>query len=404
MADPLPDKMTRATVPRSVWVLGFGSLLMDTSSELVHSLLPILLVTRLGASMGTLGVIEGVAEATAAAVKVLSGTISDHLGRRKPLVVGGYALSALTKPIFPLAGSVGWVFAARCVDRVGKGIRGSPRDALIADITPSEARGAAYGLRQGLDSVGALAGPLLAAVLMAWYDDDIRAVMWFAVAPALLTVGLLAAAVDEPGRAPGANVSGTTMALGEARRLPHRYWAVVLLGTVFTLARFSEAFLVVRARDLGFTLSTLPLVMVVMNVFYAGAAYPAGAASDRIGSRRLLFAGLALLVAADVVFAAAASPRMALAGAALWGVHMGLTQGLLSKLVADTLPAGLLGTGFGIFHLVTGGALLLASVVAGALWSAFGAPATFMTGAVFATVAMCGLLMAVPRDRGRAGG
>ena len=378
-----------------IWALGFGSLFMDASSELIHSLLPVLMVTGLGASMVTVGVVEGVAEATAAVVKVFSGALSDYLGKRKFLTVLGYALAAFTKPIFPLATSVNWVFTARFVDRVGKGIRGAPRDALVADITPPQMRGAAYGLRQALDSVGALIGPLLAVALMMGFASDIRKVMWVAVVPAFISVALLLIYVREPERATVDGSAKAPLTLADAKRLPLRYWFVVLVGAVFTLARFSEAFLVLRAHDVGLGLGYVPIVMIVMNVFYAGAAYPSGAAADHVSQRTLLFLGLILLIAADLVLAFAASPLMVFAGAALWGLHMAFTQGLLSKLIADTAPAELLGTGFGIFNLASGCALLLASVIAGSLWSSVGAPATFLTGAAFAAVAAIGLLATV---------
>ncbi|HEX7970687.1 MAG TPA: MFS transporter [Thiobacillus sp.] len=379
-------------MPAGIWALGFGSLFMDTSSELIHSLLPVFLVSVLGASMVTVGIIEGMAEATASIVKVFSGALSDYLGRRKFLMILGYGLAAFTKPVFPLAHTVGWVFAARFVDRIGKGIRGAPRDALVADITPPQLRGAAYGLRQALDSVGALLGPLLAVVFMIGFANDIRAVMWVAVIPAFIAVALLTVYVREPERTHTDGAPRAPLRLADARRLRWPYWFIVLLGAVFTLARFSDAFLVLRARDVGLDLGYVPLVMIVMNVFYAGAAYPAGAAADRVSQRTLLLLGLVLLIAADGVLAFATSPWLAFAGAALWGLHMAFTQGLLSKRVADTAPAELRGTAFGIFNLVSGGALLLASVIAGALWSAFGASATFLAGAAFATVAAVGLL------------
>lgn len=372
---------------------------MDLSSELIHSLLPVFMVSVLGASMVTVGILEGVAEATASIVKVFSGALSDYLGKRKFLLVLGYALAAFTKPIFPLATSVGWVFTARFVDRIGKGIRGAPRDALVADITPPKMRGAAYGLRQALDSVGAVLGPLLAVALMLWFANDIRTAMWFAVVPAFITVALLLVYVREPERAhqDGSPIR-KPLTIADTRRLPLRYWLVTLLGAVFTLARFSEAFLVLRAQDVGLGLSYVPVVMIVMSGFYAGAAYPAGAAADHVSARTMLFLGLILLIAADVVLAFATSPLIVFAGAALWGLHMALTQGLLAKLVADTAPAPLLGTGFGIFNLVSGVALLLASVIAGSLWSAYGASSTFLAGAAFAAVAAIGLL-AVMRYR-----
>jgi len=395
---PQPANTTRAAwraLPVGIWALGFGSLFMDISSELIHSLLPVFMVTTLGASMITVGIIEGAAEATAAVIKVFSGALSDYLGKRKFLLVLGYALAAFTKPVFPLATSVNWVFTARFVDRVGKGIRGAPRDALVADITPPQMRGAAYGLRQALDSVGALIGPLLAVALMMGFANDIRKVMWVAVGPAFIAVALLLIYVREPERATADGPAKAPLTLADAKRLPLRYWLVVLVGAVFTLARFSEAFLVLRAQDVGLGLGYVPIVMIVMNVFYAGAAYPSGAAADHVSQRTLLFLGLALLIAADLVLAFAASPLIVFAGAALWGLHMALTQGLLSKLIADTAPAELLGTGFGIFNLASGCALLLASVIAGSLWSSLGASATFLAGAVFAAVAAIGLLAAV---------
>jgi MFS family permease len=385
-------KTSSGRLPATIWVLGLGSLLMDTSSELVHSLLPVFLSTVLGASMTTIGLIEGVAEATAAITKVFSGAISDYFRKRKALVVFGYALAAFTKPVFPLATTVGWVFAARFVDRIGKGIRGAPRDALVADVTPPALRGAAFGLRQALDTVGAFLGPLLAVLFMLWLANDIKAVLWVAVAPAFLCVLLLAAGVREP---EPATASGAARRPGfaDAKRLPGRYWAVVALAAVFTLARFSEAFLILRAQSVGLGLAYVPLIMIAMNAVYAGLAYPAGAAADRFSARALLGAGLGALIAADIVLAAAASPAAAFGGAALWGLHMALTQGLLSKLVADTAPADLRGTAFGVFNLASGVALLFASVIAGALWSALGPAATFIAGAGFAALAACGLLL-----------
>ena len=379
-------------MPAGIWALGLGSMFMDISSELVHSLLPLFMVGVLGASMVTVGVVEGIAEATAAVTKVFSGALSDYLGRRKFLLVLGYGLAAATKPMFPLATSMTWVFLARFIDRIGKGIRGAPRDALVAEIAPPAVRGAAYGLRQALDSVGAFLGPLLAVALMAWLANDLIAVMWVAVLPAFIAVALLVAAVREPAAPQRGSEVRAPLAWSDAKRLQIRYWLIVLLGAVFTLARFSEAFLVLRAQDVGFALGLVPMVFVIMNAVYALVAYPAGVAADRFSPRSLLILGLALLVAADLVLAAATSPWAALAGAALWGIHMGLTQGLLSKLVADNAPPDLLGTAFGVFNLMSGGALLLASVIAGALWSAFGAPATFMAGAAFAAIAALGLV------------
>jgi MFS family permease len=386
-------------LPSGIWVLGFVSLFMDVSSELVHSLLPIFMTTVLGASMVTVGIIEGVAEGIAATTKVFSGALSDYFRKRKILVVIGYAIGALTKPVFPLATSIGWVFGARFVDRIGKGIRGAPRDALIADITPPPLRGAAYGLRQALDSVGAFVGPLLAVVFMILFANDIKSVLWIAVIPAFIAVFLLIVALREPESNENTTYSRNHLTLRDAKRLPLRYWFVVMLGAVFTLARFSEAFLILRAQDVGLALAYVPAIMIVMNIVYSLFSYPAGVAADRLSARKLLVFGLGLLIVADVILAMAVSPPLAFLGVAFWGLHMAFTQGLLSKLVADTAPSELLGTAFGVFNLVSGGVLLLASVIAGSLWSIYGASATFIAGASFAALAAMGLLFYRPNDR-----
>lgn len=381
-------------LPAGVWALGFGSLFMDASSELIHSLLPIFMASVLGASMVTIGLVEGVAEATASITKVFSGAFSDYLGRRKLVMVSGYALAALSKPVFPLATGIDQVFVARFVDRIGKGIRGAPRDALLADITSPTQRGAAYGLRQALDSVGAFIGPLLAVLFMFWFADNLEAVMWVAVAPAFIAVALLLAFVREPKRSSSSAKAKVPLSWNEMKRLPLHFWLVAVLGATFTLTRFSEAFLILRAENVGLALGFVPMVLVAMNVSYALFAYPAGAAADRMSRRGLLLIGLAFLVAADGVLAVASGPATVFAGAALWGLHMAFTQGLLSKLVADYAPFELRGTAFGIFNLVVGVSLLLASVIAGGLWEAFGPGATFAAGAAFAALTMLGLLIA----------
>lgn len=387
-----PGKLnTFRTLPSGIWALGFVSMFMDISSELIHSLLPIFMSTVLGTSMITIGLIEGVAEATAAITKLFSGVISDYLGKRKLLAIIGYGLATVTKPIFPLANTIGWVFAARFIDRIGKGIRGAPRDALVADITPCELRGAAYGLRQSLDALGAFVGPLIAFAFMVWFSNNIRAVLWIAGVPAMIAVAILVFGVHDPECTADTPHMANPVKLKDVRQLPPRYWLIVLLGAVFTMARFSEAFLILRARDTGLTIGYIPLVLVVMNIFYTGTAYPAGVSADRFGLRVLLIMGLAILMSADLILAAAASPLSVFFGSALWGMHMGLTQGLFSKLMADTAPAELRGTGFGIYNLISGVALLLSSFIAGILWNVFGAPATFLSGAVFAMLAILGL-------------
>ena len=381
----------RPSLPSGIWVLGFVSLLMDISSEMIHALLPLFMVGTLGMSVALVGLLEGLAEATALILKVFSGVISDWFGKRKPLAVLGYGLGAVTKPLFALATGPGMIFSARLLDRVGKGIRGAPRDALVADIAPPEQRGAAFGLRQSLDTVGAFLGPLLAVGLMLLWANDFRAVFAVAIIPAALCVALLVLGVQEPERPAGAPrvnpISRTNL-----KRLPRAYWWVVGVGAVFTLARFSEAFLVLRAEQVGIALALVPLVMVAMNAVFSVTAYPFGKLSDRVSHRRLLLAGLAVLVLADVVLAASTHWTGLLLGVALWGVHMGMTQGLLAAMVADTAPADLRGTAYGFFNLMSGLAMLAASVVAGLLWQYWGPAWTFGAGAVFSAVAMAALL------------
>lgn len=377
-------------IPSGVWMLGFVSLLMDISSEMIHSLLPLFMVGVLGASALTVGLIEGLAEATALIVKVFSGALSDYLGRRKALAVVGYALGALTKPLFALAPTMGIVLTARLLDRVGKGVRGAPRDALVADIAPPEMRGAAFGLRQSLDTVGAFVGPLLAVGLMLWWANDFRAVFWVAVIPGVLAVLLLCFGVQEPARHEGErNVN--PIRRENLRRLGPAYWWVVGTGAVFTLARFSEAFLVLRAQQGGIPIAWVPLVMVAMNVVYALSAYPFGRLSDRVSHTTLLAAGLVVLLMADLVLAYNDHWTTVLVGVALWGVHMGMTQGLLATMVADTAPKDLRGTAYGFFNLVSGLAMLVASVLAGWLWDRWGASSTFLAGAAFCCVTLLGL-------------
>jgi MFS family permease len=384
------DRKVLRAIPRSIWALGFVSMLMDVSSEMIHALLPVYLVSVLGASATTVGFIEGIAEATASVTKVFSGAVSDWFRRRKFLVMLGYGLAAITKPVFPLAPSIGWLVAGRFVDRVGKGIRGAPRDALLADISPAHLRGASFGLRQSLDTIGAFVGPLLAIALMWYTADHYRTVFWVAVLPALLSVTVLVVAVREPERM-GAARARMPLHWRELVRLGQPFWLVIALATVFTLARFSEAFLLLRAQQAGLRAALVPLVLVVMNVVYAAAAYPAGAASDRHGRKGMLAIGILLLVVADLVLALSAGLWGVGVGVALWGLHMAFTQGLFVAWVADTAPADLRGTAFGMFNLMTGGALLLASLVAGVLWDQFGPQATFITGAVVAVCALAGL-------------
>jgi len=377
-------------------MLGFVSLFMDVSSELIHSLLPVFMVSSLGASAFAVGIVEGIAESTALIVKVFSGVLSDYIGKRKALAVLGYGLGALSKPLFALALSVNWVLAARFMDRIGKGIRGAPRDALVADLAPPEMRGAAFGLRQSLDTVGAFLGPLLGIALMLAWAGDFRTVFWYAMIPAFVAVLLLVFGVEEPGVRTGERKPAVPMQWKTLSELSKAYWFVVAAGGVFTLARFSEAFLILRAHQQGLPDAYAPLVLVVMSLVYALSAYPLGKLADRMSHLKLLSGGLVVLIAADLVLAEAHGLAAVTLGVALWGLHLGMTQGLLATMVAATAPAHLRGTAFGFFNLASGIAMLVASVLAGLLWEQFGPGATFYAGAMFSLAA---LLMLVLRSR-----
>ena len=378
---------TLRRIPKGVWVLGGVSLLMDVSSEMIHSLLPLFMATTLGASMVVIGLIEGLAEATALIVKVFSGVLSDYLGKRKGLALLGYGLGAISKPVFAITTSSGAVLGARLSDRIGKGIRGAPRDALVADVTPPELRGAAFGLRQSLDTIGAFLGPLLAMGLMVLWHNDFQAIFWVATIPAVLAVLLLLFGLKEPEQ-PVTHRRTNPLKRENLRRLGRAYWWVVGIGAIFTLARFSEAFLVLRAQQMDIPLAFIPLVMVAMNVLYAFSAYPFGKLSDHISHTRMLQAALCVLIAADVVLALSTHWSGILLGVGLWGIHLGMSQGMLTAMIANTAPADLRGTAYGMFNLMSGIALLIASVGAGLLWDTWGAASTFYVGAIICVIAL----------------
>ena len=389
MTIPLDVKPPRDRIPSGVWVLGGVSMLMDISSEMIHSLLPLFMVTTLGASTIAVGLVEGLAESLALIVKVFSGTLSDYLGKRKGLALFGYTLGALTKPLFALAPGIGMVLTARLLDRVGKGVRGAPRDALVADIAPPHLRGAAFGLRQSLDTVGAFLGPLVAVGLMLLWANDFRAVFWVSVIPGVMAVALLLFGIQEPVHRQ-TDKRANPIRRDSLRRLGSAYWWVVGIGSVFTLARFSEAFLVLRAQQGGISIALVPLVMVAMNLIYASSAYPFGKLSDTMSHTRLLTLGLIVLIAADLILASSDHWGIVLLGVVLWGLHMGMTQGLLATMIANTAPSDLRGTAYGFFNLASGLAMLFASVLAGFLWDWFGASFTFYAGAI-----LCGCTIVV---------
>lgn len=381
------------SIPRSIWALGFVSMFMDISSEMIHSLSPIFLVSVLGVSATALGLLEGLAEGTVNIFKLLSGALSDWLGKRKPLALIGYGMAAVTKPLFPLANSFGLFFVARLIDRVGKGVRGAPRDALVADLTPQEVRGASYGLRQSLDTIGAFTGPLAAICLMLAFEGNFRRVFWVAVLPSLVSVGLLAFFVHEPPDSVKPSKMRPQFHWRELQQFSPAFWFVVAIGAVFTLARFSEAFLILRASNLGLRNDYVPLVLVIMNVVYSASSYPAGHLSDSMDRRLVLAVGGIALIVADVFLALATGPARLAAGISFWGLHMGFSQGLLAALVADAAPAERRGSAFGLFSLISGITLVVASVVAGGLWDRLGASATFYAGASFAGLAVLGLMV-----------
>lgn len=381
----------REGLPRGIWALGLVSMFMDISSEMIHSILPMFLVGVVGVSVFALGLIEGVAEAVASLVKLYSGAIADRWGRRKPLVLLGYGMAALSKPLFPLADGALTVLIARVADRIGKGIRGAPRDALIADLTRPEQRGAAYGLRQALDSTGAFLGPLVAIGLLFILPGNLRAVMWAAVVPATLAVAILIVSVREPTGAPATRPLTTRLALTGIRKFPRAFWSLIILAGLLTLARFSEAFLLLRAQSVGVTTAWLPGVLVLMNVAYMATAYPAGLWADRAARRPILLLGCAMLLVADLLLAAGDTPLLVAVGAIFWGLHLGLTEGLFATLVSDQAPAELRATAFGVLNLVRGVLVLPASGLAGWLWSVHGAGATFAAGACFVLLTILGL-------------
>jgi MFS family permease len=394
-----PGVSTRPSLPRNVWILGFVSMLMDLSSEIYHALLPAFITIVLGLPVTALGAIDGIAEATANFGKLLSGRLSDRSAKRKPWVVAGYGLAALSKPLFPLAGSAPALMVARFTDRIGKGIRGAPRDAMLADETPPEIRGRAFGLRQSLDTVGALLAPLAAIALMWWFASDIRTVFWIAVIPAICSFALAWLALREPEQhlAPFKKspfFSGFRQLDRETRRL-------LQVGFLFSLARFSEAFLILKGIEVGLSAAISPLTLALFNVAYVALAYPAGALSDRMSPRSILMAGIAILIAGDLVLAETSSFAGLVVGVALWGAHMALTQGIFSRMIADSAPDELRATSFGAFWFVSGIAALLANILAGRLWDSAGSSTVFISSAAIAAAAaaMLSLLNDRPGQR-----
>ncbi|MCY7271424.1 MAG: MFS transporter [Sphingomonas bacterium] len=380
----------RPPLPRTVWVLGIVSLLMDLSSEIYHALLPAFLTITLGLPVAAMGALDGISEATANMAKLVSGKLSDHQQKRKPWVLLGYGMAALSKPLFPLATGAIPVLGARFIDRIGKGIRGAPRDAMIADETPPEIRGAAFGLRQSLDTVGAFLAPLVAVGLMIALAGDIRLVFWIAVIPAMLSFLFAWVMLRETG---GGTAIATKLKWGGFRDLEPEVRRLIGVGFLFGLARFSESFLILKAMDVGLSASLSPLVLSLFSLSYLLLAFPAGQWSDRISPRTILIAGIAVLVAADLWLAQATSLWMVGVGVILWGAHMALTQGIFSRMIADAAAPERRATSFGAFFFASGIAALLASLGAGLMWDRSGPASVFTAGAVIAAVAGAMLIL-----------
>ena len=395
----MPKPKLFPNIPRQVWALGWVSLFTDISSEAIISVLPLFLTTTLGASVTTVGLIEGIAEATASILKVFSGAISDYWGQRKSLAVLGYGLSTFVKPLFAIASSPSWVLLARFADRTGKGIRAAPRDALVADVTDASNRGAAYGLRQSLDTVGALLGPLLAMIVLDRSPQNFRLVFWLAVIPGMIAVMFLVFGVTEP-RQQQNQQRVNPLNRSALSSLGSNYWWLLLAVLIFNLGNSSDAFLLLKAQQVGIPAAFIPLTLVVQNLTYALFAYPLGRLSDRISRRQLLISGWLIyaLVYGGLALVDRAPQFWILL--AVYGVHLAMTQGTITALVADLVPANLRGTAFGFLNLAVGLALFPASLLAGLLWQQFGAGVAFAVSSGLAVIAIC-LLAIVSQKKDR---
>jgi len=374
-------------IPRTVWVLGFVSLLMDISSEMIHALLPLFMAGTLGASAIWIGLVEGIGEGTALIAKVFSGVVADRFGHKKRLVFAGYFLGVISKPVFALAGSMPVVLAARFFDRIGKGLRGAPRDAIVADVTDESIRGAAYGLRQSLDAAGAFVGPLLAALLLLLWTEELRSIFWIALIPGAACLALILFGVED-------NVTPTVNTKHIAWKdlkivITPAFVQLVILGTLFSLARFSNAFIVLRAADIGIEHAWIPMTVVLMNIAFSLSSYPFGKLADKLNPMKLLALGMVLLALANLLFAYAANYRILAAGIVLFGMHLGATQGIFSTIISEIAPSEVRATAFGIFNFFSGLALLASGLVAGSLWEYMGAQYCFGGGVVFALITLC---------------
>jgi MFS family permease len=357
------------------------------SSAMIYGLLPVFMVRVLGISIASVGLIEGIAEAANSLIKFVSGAASDWIGRRKPLVVFGYTLSAVIKTIFPVAGTASAVLAARVIDRLGKGIRDAPRDAFLADFTAKEIRGEGFGLRLALAVAGFVVGPLIAIGLMKLSGDNFRLVFWIALIPAYLSIVVLLLTVKELPLNHDESPRRLPIRRGDIAALPAAFWWVIAIAGLLSLARFSQAFLVLKAFEVGVDAAFVPMVLVVMHLVFSVAAYPFGILADHLDRRLQLGIGTVILVSADVVLASASTIWMTALGAALWGLQLGVTQGLLGATIADVAPDRLRGTAFGVYDVAIGVGTFVASAGAGVLWMAGGSSIAFSVSACVATAA-----------------
>jgi len=385
-------------IPKSIWTLGIVSLFMDISSEIIHSLLPIFMVSILGSSIIAIGIVEGISEATFLLIRIFSGVLSDYLGKRKIISVIGYGISALSKPLFPLANSVSLILIARFFDRLGKGVRESPRDALIGDIAPKSIRGACFGLRQSLDTIGALIGPIVAILGLLIFSNNIRAILWVSVIPAILSVVIFIVGIHDVEHKYTEDEKTFIFKFKNIFKIGTEYWQIVLIGGLLNLARFSDAFLILKAYELGLPITYVPLVMVLMNCFYAVSSYPAGILSDNINRKFILIIGIVFLIIADLVLAFTDSTWMLALGVGFWGMHMAFTKGILDAMVTDTASIRLLGSAYGIFNFVCGIAVLFASIISGVLWQVYGPFYSFSVGAFLAFLACLSLSLLIKNN------
>jgi MFS family permease len=385
MADksPLVESGRGWPLSRNVWVAGWVSFFMDVSSEMVYPLVPLFLSSTLGVSKSVVGLIEGIAEATASLLKLFSGVIADRFGKNKLLMGFGYGISTASRPILALASGWGMVFLARFTDRAGKGIRTAPRDAIIAASTPPGQLGLAFGFHRALDTAGAVVGPAVALAILAVWAADFRLVFWLSVVPGVLAVALIVWFIEADGR-----VRPAQAALAwSLRGFDDRFWEFLLVIGLFSLGNSSNAFLILKAEQVGTSPAWISGIYVGYNALYALMSVPGGLLADRVGMRRMIIVGLGLFAAVYAGIALASTPQQIAALFLCYGIYMGLTEGVQRAYLATLAPKERTATAFGLYHMVVGIAILPASLFAGVLWDTVGPAAPFLFGAGMAALA-----------------